>query len=93
MNCIYNNIITILYIERQQIAYENTALSIKNYKSTANIARLLGVDPTLASIVTSTSMSSFIPFEIRKHGTLQILKLGLSTLKWLDNWKNNISGK
>ena len=86
-------------MERKPIAQQNTSLSLKNYEKSALVARTLGVDPFLAYILISSSISSFNPlkyilnFDIQKNIINNIFKTGLYQLKWLKNWELNILGK
>lgn len=70
-----------------------------NYNKTAVSARLLGVDPYLASAGIAGSKLSLVesvaPYEVRKQAVLSALRMGLSTLKWLADWQSpfNITGK
>jgi len=75
--------------ERRPIAEANTAASIINYEQSATSARLLGVDPQLASLVVRAADASMLWHAAKKQLVAAALAAGLSSLQWLRDWRGN----
>lgn len=73
-----------------------TALSKYNYGLTAGLARVLGVDPDLATAAVAASNSglsqSLVPFAVRRAAVRKALETGLYSLRWLKDWRTNVFG-
>jgi hypothetical protein len=94
--CLSLSTFMLLYVvERRPVAVDITELSKRNYGLTAGLARVLGVDPDLAAAAVSasnSSVSSFVPFSVRRAGVLKALQTALYSLKWLKDWRTNVLG-